>query len=63
MTSLVSGLTRGESSWHAMPETNRSDTSTVLQANVEQSAFLLADYLTDAHMDFNYDTIRECRRR
>ena len=59
MTSLVSGLTRGESSWHAMPETNRSETSNVLQTNVEQSAYLLAEYLTDTHMDFNYDTIRE----
>ena len=59
MTSLVSGLTQGETSWHGMPEQSRSETSTVLQANVEQSAYLLAEYLDNRYQDFADTTIRE----
>ncbi|XP_043188695.1 adhesion G protein-coupled receptor L2-like [Amphibalanus amphitrite] len=58
ITSLVGGLTSGETSWHGMSETERFDTSTVLQRNVEQSAYLLASYLDNQHEDFSESTIR-----
>ncbi|KAF0304088.1 Adhesion G protein-coupled receptor L3 [Amphibalanus amphitrite] len=58
ITYLVAELTRQEESWHSMPRANRSLTSSTLQTNVEQSAYLLAPYLNDTHADFNYDTIR-----
>ena len=55
----MGGLTRGEVSWHGMPAGERFDTSTVLQKNVEQSAYLLAAHLDNGHEDFDSDTIRE----
>ena len=44
-----------------MPRANRTMTSSTLQTNVEQSAFLLTSYLDDDNETFYLDSIRECR--
>ncbi|XP_037075403.1 adhesion G protein-coupled receptor L4-like [Pollicipes pollicipes] len=52
VTYLVSQLTKGDASWFSMPPRKRRGTSTLLQYNVEQSAYLLAGYLQNEGKNF-----------
>ena len=58
---LAGELTGSEASdsWQSMPSPSRSQTTSILENGMEQSAYLLADLQQDNQADFTNGSIRE----